>query len=189
MSFSTLGASEFTARLFSALAGAALALTPLLFYDSLGRTRTFVWSALLALLTVPVAASRTADGTSFMLLFTMLEIYMIRRYWYSQRLSDALWAIACLSFMLLLSSPSGLALLLVLVAAGWLAVWRTALSAPQRLELPRRRHPAAGAEAPKRISAGASGLRADSGGGHHSDFFHAQSWRLAHGRATRQRGA
>ncbi len=136
LSFSTLGASEFTARLFSALAGAALALTPLLFYDSLGRTRTFVWSALLALLTVPVAASRTADGTSFMLLFTMLEIYMIRRYWYSQRLSDALWAIACLSFMLLLSSPSGLALLLVLVAAGWLAVWRTALSAPQRLELP-----------------------------------------------------
>lgn len=134
--FSLLGASEFTARIGGALAGLALAFTPLLFRQSLGATRTFVWAALLALLTVPTVASRTADGASFMMLFTVLAICMIRRYWYSRRLSDAVLAIACLTFMLLLSSPTGIPLLAVMLVAGWLAVWRTALSAPQRLDLP-----------------------------------------------------
>ena len=134
--FSLLGASEFTARIGAAVAGTALALTPLLFRESLGRTRTFVWAALLSLLTTPIVASRTADGAAFMTLFTLLAIWMIRRYWYSRRLGDAWRAIACVAFVLLLSSPSGFALLAVLLTAGWLALWRTALSAPQRLGLP-----------------------------------------------------
>lgn len=134
--FSLAGANEFTARLASALAGLALAFTPLLFRDSLGRTRTFVWAVLLSLLTTPLAASRSADGASFILLFTILAVWMIRRYWYSLRLRDAYWATAFVTAMLLLSGPAGVPLLLVLLLAGWLAVWRTALSAPQRLELP-----------------------------------------------------
>ncbi len=134
--FSLAGGSELTARLGSALAGFALALTPLLFRKSLGRTRTFIWAVLLSLLTTPLAASRSADGVCYMLLFTILAVWMIRRYWYSLRLRDACWATAFVTAMLLLSSPSGIPLLLVLLLAGWLAVWRTALSAPQRLELP-----------------------------------------------------
>ena len=134
--FSLAGANEFTARLASALAGLALAFSPLLFRDSLGRTRTFVWAVLLSLLTTPLAASRSADGASFILLFTILAVWMIRRYWYSLRLRDAYWATAFVTAMLLLSGPAGVPLLLVLLLAGWLAVWRTALSAPQRLELP-----------------------------------------------------
>ena len=134
--FSLLGASEFSARLAAAVAGVALALAPLLFRASLGRTRTFIWSALLALLTVPIVSSRMADGTVFMMLLTILAICMIRRYWYSSRFSDATWAITFLTCMFLLSSPSGIPLLAVLMGAGWLAVWRTAISAPQRLDLP-----------------------------------------------------
>ncbi len=134
--FSLAGASELTARLPSALAGVALALTPLLFRDSLGRTRTFIWAVLLSLLTTPLAASRTADGACFALLFTILAVWMIRRYWYSLRLRDAYWATGFVTAMLLLSGPAGVPLLVVLLLAGWLAVWRTALSAPQRLELP-----------------------------------------------------
>lgn len=134
--FSLVGANEFNARLASALAGLALAMSPLLFRDSLGRTRTFIWAMLLSLLTTPLAASRSADGASFMLLFTILAVWMIRRYWYSLRLRDAWWATAFVTAMLLLSDPAGLPLLLTLMLAGWLAVWRTALSAPQRLELP-----------------------------------------------------
>ena len=133
ISFSLLGANEFGARIGAAIAGTALALSPLLFRDSLGRTRTFVWAALLALLTVPTVASRTADGSAFMMLFSVLAIWLIRRYWYSQGLSDAGLSIAAITFMLLLSSPSGIPLLAVILVAGWLAVWRTALSAPQRL--------------------------------------------------------
>ena len=134
--FSLLGASEFALRIGAAIAGTALALSPLLFRESLGKTRTYIWALLLSLLTVPTVMSRTADGSAFMMLFTVFAIWMIRRYWYSRRQSDAWWAIACVTFMVLLSSPSGIPLLAVMLVAGWLAVWRTALSAPQRLGLP-----------------------------------------------------
>lgn len=135
LAFSGLGATEFTARAGSALAGLLIVFTPLLFRDILGKTRTFVWSVLFALLTLPIASARIADGTAYMILFTVLAVWMIRRYWYSQRIRDAMWAIALVTFMVLLSSPSGIPLLIVLMLSGWLAVWRTALSAPQRLEL------------------------------------------------------
>ena len=136
LTFSTLGAGEFSARIGSVIAGLLLSLSPLLFRQSIGRTRSFVWAILLSLLTVPVASSRLADGTAWMMLFTALAIWMIRRYWYSNQLSDALWSSVFVTGMLLLSSPAGVPLLLILLAAGWLAVWRTALSAPQRLHLP-----------------------------------------------------
>lgn len=134
--FSLLGASELSARLGAALAGVALGLSPMLFRQNLGQTRAFVWAVLLSLLTMPIVMSRAADGVAFMTLFAVLTIWMIRRYWYSRRLSDAFRAIASLAFMTLLCSPSGIPLLAVMLAAGWLAVWRTALSAPQRLGLP-----------------------------------------------------
>ncbi len=136
LAFSVLGPDGFSARIIPAMAGLALALAPLLFRDSFGRTRSFIWCALLTLLTTPLVSARAADGSSFMLLFTLLAIYMVRRYWYSRRLRDASWAIVFLTFMLLLSGPSGPPLLAILLVAGWLAVWRTALSAPQRLDLP-----------------------------------------------------
>ncbi len=136
LTFSVLGADEFSARIGTAVAGFALAMSPLLFRESLGKTRTFVWTILLSFLTVPLTTSRAADGTSFMLLFAVLSVWMIRRYWYSQQFKDACWAIVALTSMLLLSSPSGLPLLVIMIAAGWLAVWRTAISAPQRLDLP-----------------------------------------------------
>jgi len=134
--FSLLGASEFALRIGAAVAGTAFAFSPLLFRESLGKTRTYIWAVLLSLLTVPTVMSRTADGSAFMMLFSVFAIWMIRRYWYSRRQSDAWWAIACVTFMALLSSPSGIPLLAVMLMAGWLAVWRTALSAPQRLGLP-----------------------------------------------------
>lgn len=136
LTFSTLGASAFSARIAVALAGVALSLCPLLFRENLGATRVFIWSLLLTVLTAPVAAARTADGTTFMMLFTVLAIWMIRRFWYSRELPHAMAAIAFITFMLALSSPSGIPLFVILLVSGWLAVWRTALSAPQRMDLP-----------------------------------------------------
>ena len=136
LTFSTLGASAFSARIAVALAGVALSLCPLLFRENLGGTRVFIWSLLLTILTVPVAAARTADGTTFMMLFTVLAIWMIRRFWYSRQRAHAMAAVAFVTFMLALSGPSGIPLFVVLLVSGWLAVWRTALSAPQRMDLP-----------------------------------------------------
>ena len=135
-SFSILGGHEFTVRFGSVIAGVLLALSPILFRERIGKTRAFVWSVLLSLLTVPVTSSRFADGTTWMMLFTVLSIWAVWRYWYSHKLSDAMWATAFVTLMVLLSSPSGIPLLVILLVAGWLAVWRTALSAPERLDLP-----------------------------------------------------
>jgi hypothetical protein len=60
--FFLFGASEAVARLAPALAGAGLALTPSLFRGVLGRGGALAASALLALATTLVAASRSADG-------------------------------------------------------------------------------------------------------------------------------
>lgn len=136
LTFSTLGASAFSARIAVTLAGVALSLCPLLFRENLGATRVFIWSLLLTVLTVPVAAARTADGTTFMMLFTVLAIWMIRRFWYSRELPHAMAAVVFVTLMLALSSPSGIPLFVILLVSGWLAVWRTALSAPQRMDLP-----------------------------------------------------
>lgn len=136
IAFSTLGGNEFAARLGAVVSGVLLSLTPILFRERLGQTRTFVWSVLLSVLTIPVVSSRYADGTTWMMLFTILSIWMVWRYWYSHKVSDAMWATAFITLMVLLSSPSGIPLLVILLASGWLAVWRTALSAPERLDLP-----------------------------------------------------
>ncbi len=136
LAFSTLGASALSARIAVALAGAALSLCPLLFRENLGATRVFIWSLLLSLLTTPVAAARVVDGTTFMMLFTVLAIWMIRRFWYSRELRHAMAAVAFVTLMLALSGPSGIPLFVMLLVAGWLAVWRTAMSAPQRMDLP-----------------------------------------------------
>ncbi len=136
LTFSTLGASAFSARIAVALTGVALSLCPLLFRENLGATRVFIWSLLLTVLTTPVAAARIADGTTFMMLFTVLAIWMIRRFWYSRELPHAMGAVAFVTLMLALSGPSGIPLFVILLVSGWLAVWRTALSAPQRMDLP-----------------------------------------------------
>jgi len=136
LTFSTLGGNEFAVRFGVMVAGVLLSISPILFRDRIGKTRAFVWAILLSFLTVPIASARYADGTTWMMLFTVLSIWMIWRYWYSKKLSDAMWATAFMTFMVLLSSPSGIPLFVILLVSGWLAVWRTALSAPERLDLP-----------------------------------------------------
>jgi hypothetical protein len=67
-SFLLFGASEATARLGPALAGAGLVLVPALFRDQLGRGGALVASGLLAISSSVLAASRSADGTLFAVL-------------------------------------------------------------------------------------------------------------------------
>lgn len=135
VTFTAFGANEFSARIGTVIAGVLLSLSPLLFRSRFGVTRTFIWSLLLTLLTIPVIASRYAEGTTWMMLFTVLTMWMVWRYWYSEKLSDAMWAVVFLTFMVLLTDPTGLPLLVILLVAGWLAVWRTAISAPERLDM------------------------------------------------------
>src|SRR5690606_21966466 len=60
--FTLLGANEMSARLLTALAGSLVVLTPLLFHDLLGATRSLLLAALLMASPVLMITSRTAEG-------------------------------------------------------------------------------------------------------------------------------
>ncbi len=73
-SFLLFGASDATARLAAALAGAGLVLVPALWRDHLGRGQALVASGLLAISSSMLAASRSADGTLLAVLGLALAV-------------------------------------------------------------------------------------------------------------------
>lgn len=74
LTFLILGSSEFAARVWPALAGSLVVLSPFAFRWQLGRAQALVLSALLAVSPTFVAASRSAEPTmlAWLLLLTML---------------------------------------------------------------------------------------------------------------------
>lgn len=123
LGFSLLGASEFSARIFTALAGIGLTLTPLLFRDFLGRTRAFLFSLLLAFSPVLLIASRGDSGVVWMMLAAMIALAAFWRYQQSGEGRHAAVSIAAVAGMLFLTEPSGpiavVALMLALMGLIW----------------------------------------------------------------------
>lgn len=72
LGFSIFGDMDFVARLAPALAGAALVLLPLVVRDLLGRGRALLTGALLAVSSIALTASRSADGTILAVFFVLL---------------------------------------------------------------------------------------------------------------------
>lgn len=122
LGFTIFGGNEFAARILTALAGTALAFTPLLFRPDFGRTRTFIFCLLLAFSPVSLLASRFSAGAVWAALFAMLGIWALRRYWATSRGSDAVGAIVAFAALLFLSEPGGIVLALMLLFAAVVAV-------------------------------------------------------------------
>jgi hypothetical protein len=87
-SFYLFGASEATARLGPALAGAALVLVPAFFRGSLGRGAALAASALLAVSSTLLAASRSVEGASLALLGLALAAGSL---WHYARFGQRRW--------------------------------------------------------------------------------------------------
>ena len=122
LSFSTLGASAFSARIFTALAGALLVILPLLFRDVLGRGRAFLFSFVLAFSPVLLIASRADSPAVWALLSAGLGLWALWRWWQHAATGSALLATACFAATVLLTDPAGYVLALVLAGAGALAL-------------------------------------------------------------------
>lgn len=118
LSFSMLGTSEFSVRWMTALAGAALAASPLLFRDLFGRARTFMLVILVIFSPVLLVASRFDAPSVWSMLSAMLGLWALRRYFLMRTVSDALLAVAFFTSMALLTDPGGLVLSLILLLAG-----------------------------------------------------------------------
>lgn len=123
--FATLGGSELTARLLTALGGAILCLSPLLFRRSLGATRTFAFAVLLMLSPVQLVASRFSAPALWSMIFAVLLLWSLWRLREGER---ALWLKSLVLVsgggLIFLSEPGGVVLALIALGAGVIAlVW------------------------------------------------------------------
>jgi hypothetical protein len=122
ISFSLLGASEFSARITTALIGAALVLSPLLFRDLLGRGRAFFLALLLTLSSVLLTASRESSGVVLAAGCAVVGLWTLRRYWLSGAIAYGGAAVIMFAALLFLSEPAGYVLGLALGGAALIAV-------------------------------------------------------------------
>lgn len=130
------GASEWAARLFTALAGIALVFTPLLFRDLLGRDRAFILALILAFSPVTLAASRFSSPVIWSALFAVLMLWSVWRFWADDRPRYAVLAAVMGGGLILLSEPGGLLLALILLGSAALALTFSALDAPIDADVP-----------------------------------------------------
>lgn len=123
--FSTLGGSEFTARLLTALAGAALALSPAAFRGLLGKTHALVMALVLTCSPVLLVTSRTGSPMVWALLAAVAGLWALWRYEEARNPAQAVLATVCLAALVLLAAPGGPVVALVLLGAGLFALWLT----------------------------------------------------------------
>ena len=132
--FTLAGANEFSARIFTALGGVAVGLTPLLFRDYLGRNRTFILSFLLMISPSLFISSRSSEPSVWMAFFVMLTLWGFWRFWLTQSPTFSLIAMISLFSLLFLSESGGIILGFILLLSTILAIWHTMLHAPIELE-------------------------------------------------------
>jgi 4-amino-4-deoxy-L-arabinose transferase-like glycosyltransferase len=125
--FATMGASEITVRIGTALGGVLLVLSPALFRDLLGRGRALLASLVLLCSPTLLAASRFDSPVVWTVLLAVLALWAGWRWWDTHSEGYALAASIFLGAALLLGDPTGPVLVLVLLAAGGLALWLTAV--------------------------------------------------------------
>lgn len=124
VAFSTFGATEMSVRIGTALAGLALAFTPLLFRTLLGDLRALALVALLSFSPVLLAASRFDSPAVWSMLAAVGALWALWRWLATARPAFAIAATALYGSVFLLADPAGLALALILLAAlGLTALW------------------------------------------------------------------
>ncbi len=122
-SFSTLGGNEFTARIFTALAGVALMLSPALFRDLLGRHRALLLSTLLFFSPALLISSRADSPVVWTLLVAVSGLWALWRWRDTRQAGYSALAVVCLLAVLLLTDPTGPVLALVLLGAAVVTLW------------------------------------------------------------------
>jgi hypothetical protein len=124
LSFSVLGAHEFSSRILTVLAGVGLLLTPLLFRFVLGSVRTFVLVVMLALSPIVLATTRMDSPLMWAMLFVMLGLYAFWQYTQTRQNGYAIGAVVAMMMTIFVTDPTGIFLVVIVAGAGW-STWRT----------------------------------------------------------------
>lgn len=118
ISFTLMGGSEVAARLLTALAGAAVVVSPVLFRGALGSGRALVLSLLLLCSPVLLAASRFSSPAVWSLLVALVGMWGVWRWSQSRQPSYGILAAAMGFALVFLTEPGGPILAVILALAG-----------------------------------------------------------------------
>lgn len=122
LAFVTLGGNEVAARLGTVLAGVGVVLLPILFRDLLGVTRALIFSLLLLVSPVLMAASRLGSPAVWSMLAAGLLIWTVWRFQATRQSGYGIGAALALTALVVLTESGGLILALILAGAGILTV-------------------------------------------------------------------
>jgi Dolichyl-phosphate-mannose-protein mannosyltransferase len=122
VTFTVLGGSEFSVRLFTALAGILIVLSPLLFRELLGRARTLFFCLLLAFSPIALVSARFDSPAVWSMLCAIVVLWSLWRYWERQQIGYTLIASASFAGLVLLTDPAGFFLALILIGAGFITL-------------------------------------------------------------------
>ncbi len=121
IAFSLLGGSEFSSRIFTALAGVLLSISPLFFTPLLGKSRAYISAVLLSISPILLANARMSSSTTWGLLLAIAMLWFIWRFYETGQKRYGLSAfitMACVIFMTESQSPL---LVIVLIGSGLIA--------------------------------------------------------------------
>lgn len=119
--FTALGSSAFAARFVTALAGALVVLSPLLFQRKLGTSWSFALCVALAFSPTLLLASRASSADVWGLGLAALALYSFWRWSETRRPAWAIGGSAAGASLALLTGWSGLVLAAILLVSAWLA--------------------------------------------------------------------
>ena len=119
LAVSVFGSTEFALRIFTALVGAGLSLTPLLFRDVMGKPRAFIFAVMLTFSPVLFAASRSSSGVVWTMTLVALSLYCASQVAGSvnRNYTLAVVGIITLGAAAILTEPAGLMLVLIVLLA------------------------------------------------------------------------
>lgn len=120
-SFTSLGGSEFAARLVIAVLGSVLVAAPLLFRRQLGVSVAFLFSLLLAFSPVMLVSARFSSPVVFSAALAVVLLWAAERYLHTRSGAHGVAAVVAVAALVLLSEPGGPVLAVVLGAAALIA--------------------------------------------------------------------
>ena len=121
ITFSLLGGSDFSSRALTALAGALLSLSPLMFIPLLGKGRAYIMTILMTVSPILLTTARMSSGTTWALLLAVMMIWFGWCYYETSLKKYGLATIITASFLVLMTESQSALLFFVIISAGGVA--------------------------------------------------------------------
>ncbi|HRF97462.1 MAG TPA: glycosyltransferase family 39 protein, partial [Aggregatilineales bacterium] len=110
IAFSLIGGSEFSSRVFTALAGVLVSLSPLMFMPILGRSRAYVMTILLGVSPILLTTARMSGSTTWALLMVVMMLWFAWRFYETSHKKYALSLIITGGFLALMTESQSILL-------------------------------------------------------------------------------